>query len=653
MVIDIYSVLIQSEKTLDSFNEFNELFAKAMEQSEIGICKWNEAGTDIDTALPELLELIDEKEEWRAVIVLTEDQLEEPSKRASDPANPFDYSVNRYEIDPLGECDIPIIRLTHILGGVPAPDVEFECEKIEEPNKAPRMIYKPVKSIEKERLYDQLTEKYSYPGKKPSEIILIALREKLEDSNNDLKQIWETKKEINSSEFWKRNNYPSMCRFIVYDLENQGRTQRYADMFNFWISIMLLITNRINSNVLQAYRLYRIDTVFDKDVMQEEFQRIVYKLTGAYRFIQETVLYEERLKMAEERNLPNYVQEIPVNLEFPRNSSFSVDPNTFDLVCDDGGNDSYKWEMARSEVEENLKKSYRMVERKLDEAADSSKKLCSYPQESVYSLSQYQQEDMNDDLYGLFSMVLSMQKDLPDQKKAVNKRLSEAAKSVKHNISYRLKMGTVTSIFTIVAILLGLSVLPGIIQSASHHSGDLFNTIIWMLVVVATLACTAFLGLVDQKKAFDSDVVKYNGVIKDSLGELSRNADMYSHYISSIVSHSRGKSFLNSLNKKELKNDSARNLNQKNLVEIEKMINKIKKWCVANYLDVDFKSKYYEETFVEKDIASQTIIANIMESSNKYSVDLNHTGDIIESPFEFVTRLEIVREELYDDAQYS
>ena len=436
MVRAIYSVLIQNEKSLNSFNEFNELFVHAINRQQIGICKWNEAGTDMETALPDLIDLVDEKEEWRAVIVLTEhDESEWETARN----NPFDFAISENTNGEIKESGIPLIRLTHILGGIPAMDMEFECEKIVEPNKEPRMIYKPVRNPEKEAAYKALEEKYAFSGKRPSEIIIVSVRDKLTTNNEDLKNIWETKKEINSSDFWKKNNYPSICRFLVFDLEDQGSTQRYSDMFNFWMSILLIITNHINANVLQAYRLYSMETTFDKDKMKNSFQKIVFRLFGAQQYIKETIALEEKMRMLEERNLPDYSVEIPVTLDLTQKSDYIIDPSNFTLVTDDRGNDFYKWESLMAESEEHLRMSYRMADRKLDEAAAQARTVCKFPEDYVYRLSEYQQEDMEEDLKELYDSVIKMQSKLPDQKKRVEKNLRGIAKKVRRNISMRIK----------------------------------------------------------------------------------------------------------------------------------------------------------------------------------------------------------------------
>ncbi len=50
----MYSVLIQNQKTMESFLQHHSIFADALNQKKIDTCLWMEAGTTIDTAIPEL-----------------------------------------------------------------------------------------------------------------------------------------------------------------------------------------------------------------------------------------------------------------------------------------------------------------------------------------------------------------------------------------------------------------------------------------------------------------------------------------------------------------------------------------------------------------------------------------------------------------------
>ena len=139
----MYSVLIQNQQTADAFAKYHPFFLEALNSNSIGLCKWIETGTSIDTALPELRELTDNKEHWRAIIVRMEDG-EAMKSFAASKRNPFDFEINQDHDTSVHESEVPLIRLTHMLGGVPAPDMEFKSVEIREPHKAVRTISEPV-----------------------------------------------------------------------------------------------------------------------------------------------------------------------------------------------------------------------------------------------------------------------------------------------------------------------------------------------------------------------------------------------------------------------------------------------------------------------------------------------------------------------------
>ena len=155
MVIPTYSVIIQNKKTMEAFSKFQPLFMEALNNNRIGVCKWNESGATLDTAVPELGELTNDKDEWRAIIVRYEDD-RPMSAFNCDVRNPFDFEVNKTMDEDAFESEVPLIRLTHMLGGIPAPEMKFESEQVYEKHKAPRTIYKPVVDKKRDEAYERV-----------------------------------------------------------------------------------------------------------------------------------------------------------------------------------------------------------------------------------------------------------------------------------------------------------------------------------------------------------------------------------------------------------------------------------------------------------------------------------------------------------------
>ena len=68
----MHTVIILSRHASNLLKDFRFLFKPFVENRTISFCDWNESGTDLKTAVPDLYGLIRGKQDWRAVIVDSE-----------------------------------------------------------------------------------------------------------------------------------------------------------------------------------------------------------------------------------------------------------------------------------------------------------------------------------------------------------------------------------------------------------------------------------------------------------------------------------------------------------------------------------------------------------------------------------------------------
>ena len=133
-------------------------------------------------------------------------------------------------------------------------------------------------------------------------------------NKKDLKEIWSTKLETESSRFWLRNNYPEICRFLCFDVSDIYNELYTRELFQFWLTVLTLAKNKIPASNIQAYRLYKVYCDFDKAMMKETFTDIYSVICQA----KETV--ESSLKVLPERTFQSdeeilQLQPVPVVFE--------------------------------------------------------------------------------------------------------------------------------------------------------------------------------------------------------------------------------------------------------------------------------------------------------------------------------------------------
>ena len=91
---------------------------------------------------------------------------------------------------------------------------------------------------------------------------------------------------------------------------------------------------------------------------------------------------------------------------------------------------------------------------------------------------------------------------------------------------------------------------------------------------------------------------------------------------------------------------------QSHISALEKYIADLKVWCFAFHLDIDFEyTEINQRQSLDMELSPYINPIYTFESKATYDIPVNRSGEYVQSPFGFVDRIRIEREELYDDAK--
>lgn len=641
---------------MESFHEFHPLFMEEILNNRIGVCRWIESGNTVETALPELCDMTSDKEYWRAIIVRVTDEKEMQEAKA-DLNNPYDFDAYKSLPVVLEESSVPLIRLTHILGGVPSPAVEFkEMEKVQE-DRVTQVVYKPVKNEANERAHVALEKKYKFNGKRPTEIVLVTFhKKKYRQESSKIEFVWTNYLELDSSEFWKRNNYPSACRFLKYDYEEMGPMQRHADLFNFWMSVMLLAGNDINPSSLQGYRLYNIRTDFDKKKMARSFQEEVDTLVGTKNYISMEIRRnrEERASIDETAVMDfTHVEGLEINVDVSRNTILEVSEKEFNLCGKTTGEDGNKWEGMRGVVESNLDELHKRADRELEKGTDQMRLRQHMEDEDVKPINHFQEEDIRNELDGLFVQILNGQSELSGLTKHNRTGMGEKAGTVRKTIVSRITGSMALKIAGVILLLLVVCCIPSVFLQQTKLGPTLLPS---FLVIAGVILCYILieLGVLKfQHSVFRKKINDYNEEVEKIQEDLENCTKNLTNFVRDVVSYSRGYDYLNILEHKHFSTGYVYEALQRHIKATNLLLDKLRRWSKAFYIDTNFHPETQDNFRIDIDLAPQNNYLYTFENGKEYVVPLNETGEEIISPFEFVRKFNIDREELFDHARIS
>lgn len=646
-VSSIYSVLIQNKKTMDQFHQFYPLFMEAINEERIGLCRWTEAGTTVDTALPELCDLIDGKEEWRAVVIRVEDE-DAMRACACDPLNPYNFPfAHRTREQGCLESPIPLVRLTQMLGGVPRPSMQFQAmgERY--------AAHAPAPDAEAEAEYDRLCEQYAYDGIAPSELWLISVRKDGARLREKAQRSRSTVREYSAEGFWQRNQYPSMCRFMVFDTSKQGNSQKLAERLNFWMTVLLLTGNDIPASSLQAYGLYRVGVACDKEAMAEVFQKKVLTMRVASKTMEAQMEHDskQRLRDQENMSIPNYTIAVEIKMDQPNTNGLLESPGQFGLLPADNRAEQAAWAEHLPRANAQFAKQIVQMERAVDRTAAGVKSRCAYEQEAVQELNAYQTEDLYSALDRTRDNIIDLRGQLPGIHSPGEEALAKADKRVRDELELRVTQQQFWhgAIFLLIAAF--LSNVPALVYSLVTGSGNPVLLVLVLVVQLLAFAVAAPIVLSAQAARLRAAVQNYNEKIAARVAELALGMRLYSAFLSKVASHMHGSSYMNILQGKTFDTEMAADDMRRHQKEITKFIYKLRTWGAALHLRANFNLRVDPSDVytINTDVPPAVNPEYTLQYGKSCRTVLYPSGGELDSPLSFVRELKIVQEEIYDD----
>lgn len=326
----MFTVIVLSDRARARYERWRVLFEPFEEAGTLAVCDWQRAVSEDNLArvVPGLTDAVVGKREWRAVVVDT--VVDDPSgAEATDPANPFDY-LDNMGVDPvsgrpkeqlnLARSPHAVIRLAHMLLGYPdmgakafLPDPSYRDpvtgQRVHESEVRARaeamgedvgqvvaqfraelvgkwdvqVHYREEQYTEEERdTHRRLADTYRPLLTRPNEVTFIATRNPVEGNPVALlRRAWGEFTDQGPSRFVERNDYPASCRFAVYDLPPANDVRFELDELRFWLSVLSIAANDLPASALQAERLYRVGVELDDQSLGRMLTEHLSRLAAA------------------------------------------------------------------------------------------------------------------------------------------------------------------------------------------------------------------------------------------------------------------------------------------------------------------------------------------------------------------------------------
>lgn len=605
----MFTVLIQNEPTMNSFYEHLPLFNEFVEEKEMDVCLWNEAGMTIEESLPDLHRLTDDKGRWKAVIVRYEDGLTMRSHLAMDD-NPYDFLESDWNPE-AAHSQNPLVRL---------------CQQLSPP------------LITNER--NQGREVPLFDGIYPDSITIITLRH-----IDDLVHIANAPSTLVRGEFATRNGYPSSCRFAVVDRMRQGQSRRIEDDFIFWTIVVMLARNRMDSSLMQAYQLYGVKCVLDMEAMEQLWKQKCLELESEGQKIRHLLQYQSVYLDKKGSKYPDYTTRVE-NLRMPEvDSPENISAREFMRPASNPADQAGDWLEQTGQIEETFQKSLESFPEQIRERLNALHLRHGFQEDEVEILSAAQREKLEKEIHALTLKMIDDEAHLPQVRFEKGDELDLASQAVEEMLKNRLPNGRLL-LWVSAFSLAGLAcVLPGWIDVLVTKSREVSGLAAISLVLVLAPLVLKWVMNWKERSQIREGIRKWNGLTEARFEQLRTFMDRYAQYLSEVLSYRNAKSYLEI---SDLKRAGLKEIQyglEKNLKMISEFLGRLNKWAKAMHLSTEHvPAKIDPDSILEAEALLESQKQEILftlEPDVYGQCDVNDLGRQISSPFSFITQLMI------------
>lgn len=675
----MHTVIILNKQSSDLLKDFRFLYKPFVDEGTISFCDWNEAGTDLKSAVPDIYKCIKGKPDWRAIVLNTDSMAVHTSGPVADEKNPFDFpgeTVNDTEIP--RESNVPMIRLSHMLCGYPVATVknfekgfEYYDEKtlkrvrVRESELTEDEVYqlsrryrdrlKPIYldvpvSEEVKKAQDELNEKYEFSDNRPQELIFIATRKHKKDEEH-IYESWKTQFEMESSNFSSRNKYPNNCRFICSSITNAENSLYMKELTEFWVSVLTLAINRIPASSLQAYRLYKLGMEASEEELERLLNKRLNRMESVYDFVQERMKMKAELSF-EEDDILVPEQKIPVHFDGSSGKELYINTSKIGLSRDCPKDELFTWIMEITEKKRQINQFLKAPRRAIDKASQHLKGRAESFFGDEYKMDQFQVEDLEAEIERLETNVLeNSTSGLVDEAK-FKEQIETVDKKVKKDIVSHIRRSTAVQVGCCLLLVYLLGFVPYWISAAKLGGSQFGSAVVVALAALAVAAAGGIAALFILRHRVRMSMEEYNHVIHTMVNNVNASADEFGKYFTAVCTYMKAQSIRAGIKLKSESISSAQFILRAHKQALKSSIERDEE-VAASYgiRRVAEVEKNITSFFHEEKLPKDNALYYYETDKSDVGIPLNEAGDLVRAPYKFVAKLKLEREDLYDEVK--
>lgn len=680
----MFTVIICDKHIIkDCYHKYHIYLKPFFDKDVFAFCEWNSEANTLETALPDLKSLIQQKKEWRAIIV---NDSYTWGFDAVNKQNPFDFvdakvkdfkfysfeqiNVFREEENKLFDkaMENPLTRLSVWLCGASIktqPELCYESEKdIIDSTDDSELYYETLEKLglssseveedwSKNLKFKKLSEKFELRGElfNPPQSVIAICERAMNVDTEIAEQKWIHHTEFEYSQFYNDNLYPEKLRYLIYDVSYIKRRKNENQYFNFLTTIMMLASFDCPNGILRSNRVYRLEMHIDSDCVKRLCNNYNSKLYATLSRIEDI---SKSLKEKEKQPIDKYTAEdcfestVTIPIEVVTRESRDNLRAKYDEVglSKDCPGDEYEyWDNQYHRIGKYFIRFLKEPRRAVKTATkEDFRALNKIEDERALRLNEYQKEDVLCILEEEERNMVTTSTTQLFNTAQYNEKIREADKRIKRGIGQRMtkKKTLFVGLTAAVAYLFGF--LP-LMFSNFNTGGSFLFSLLLTGIMLGVLLVIGFVTLIILRLKQVKRFKQFNCVMSGILREIENGVDGFSRYLSSACNVMREFSVLNFSESSYKKKQHILSNHKRVINEKIKEVNEL----FATYIDFDdMRLSYDIEPYGFDFTIMKDYEYDIPYVEIRKEIEYLQQGNKVVIPVDYVESVILTREELYD-----
>lgn len=693
----MFTVVIAEQEHINNIEKYSLFLKPFADRQHTVIQKWNREGRSFRECVPGLEETIEHHREWRAIVLCGQDAISQK--------NPFDFVSCSLPEKPEGldegseegyqrlaqyydECrerkfaayeqamERPLTRLVTYLCEPPISGGGFNHELLEQTGdelfrqqgyegedyerqmrklRAEQLEYQEylAEAARKEQLRTAIVGSELCDIIRPQQVLCIALRTK-DVQAHDLREQWKPHVNHQYNRFFDWNMYFDKMRYLVFDILPKENRRYELDYIRFLSALLLLANNELPPDGVRSNLVYTVDCQHDDRALERLLLEYDAKLTLTDEMLERSITERrlatrEKLSDGEVERL--YCSGVTVSVtpgdEFDR-SQLYVSSEGIGLSGDCPGGEDSKWAHDYETAKYALTRFLKQPRRALQKAVSTMHTMSAVATDDCARLDSFQREDIAEHVFDEeLAMVDVPTRSIHDTEDYF-RRMEEVNRQMERKLEERMtrKRTVVLGMLALGTFLIGFApMLLGNLRGGDGAEAAGLIALSLLLLAAAAVVCLFCLRR-EVTKLFK----RFNLTMCDIENDIDDAMTKYSAYLSRACGVMRGNCVLNHLGEANEPEQRTIRLYRKHQQDIRRQRAELRETFGGVMPQRGRNAALADQEPYAFDFtkAKDYVYPMPYREELKRRIVFIQSGNMIEAPVNFIDRIEVRLEELYD-----